>query len=610
MWRAAAPRRRLVAFAVVSLLAGLAATLPADALAGTSTSAERSSVGDLWAVEFGRRSVVELRPALAGRLRKAGINLVVINRAGLTRTQVTRLRRRATRSGLFSVNPYLEERLGFATTVAKCRRLDRSNPDAACAVVASSLDSARRLARKAEIDLVIVHLRKPRGLRSLAAIPARARLLGLARLTRSNRVAGPWRKAIALASTNSSVDLGVAPRGVGRRRALTWYLRVLRSARMSSQPQGSVPPEAAPPTNAPATVYVSSTGLDSNSGRSPESPFRTLSRAYQEAAPGEVVEVAGGSYLGETIAVDPAKTSSADVVFRPAPGAAVSVVGQLEVDGKHIEFADMFIGAVRSWGGVDLTFRNVHVLTASFIQGAHDIRFVGGEVGPNLGTGSSDGIFFGSTDGPIRNVLIDGVTFHDITRPYPDAHSDCVQFTVGENVTIRRSKFFNCYDANLIIKDDQGRFVDFTIENNFFGDTTNGYYGLQFYGIRQPCSNIVIRNNSFLENMYVHCPAGALTMRVVGNIEPWMTAFRCGAGTDGTWSHNLYETGVSCPGENGYVVPDGNVGYVNRAAVDLRLTTESEAIDRGYPSSYPLSDYDGTPRPVGAGPDAGGDEAQ
>jgi hypothetical protein len=216
MRRAAAPRRRLGAFVVVSLLAGLATTLPADALAGMSTSAERSSVGDLWAVEFGRGSSVELKPRMAARLRRSGINLVVINQLGLTRRQVTRLRKSATRSGLFSVKPYLEERLGFARTVAKCRWLARSNPDAACAVVASSLDSARRLARQSEIDLVAVYLRGPRRLHSLARIPATTRLLGLPRLTRSNRAAGPWRKAIALASANASVDLGVAPRGVGR----------------------------------------------------------------------------------------------------------------------------------------------------------------------------------------------------------------------------------------------------------------------------------------------------------------------------------------------------------------------------------------------------------
>ena len=47
------------------------------------------------------------------------------------------------------------------------------------------------------------------------------------------------------------------------------------------------------------TIYVATNGSDAADGRSPETPFRTLQRAVDEAGPGDVVWVRGGVYQSD-----------------------------------------------------------------------------------------------------------------------------------------------------------------------------------------------------------------------------------------------------------------------------------------------------------------------
>src|SRR6186713_2806737 len=73
---------------------------------------------------------------------------------------------------------------------------------------------------------------------------------------------------------------------------------------------------------ASASLFVAQSGSDSGSCRHSR-PCRTLGYAYRQAGPGEIVQVAGGSYGGQTIPVDGSKSSKRDVVIRPAPRAKV-----------------------------------------------------------------------------------------------------------------------------------------------------------------------------------------------------------------------------------------------------------------------------------------------
>jgi hypothetical protein len=58
---------------------------------------------------------------------------------------------------------------------------------------------------------------------------------------------------------------------------------------------------AAPLASGPRTFYVAPDGDDSNAGRAPEAPLRSIQRALDEARPGDRVELAPGDYFQDAV---------------------------------------------------------------------------------------------------------------------------------------------------------------------------------------------------------------------------------------------------------------------------------------------------------------------
>jgi hypothetical protein len=119
------------------------------------------------------------------------------------------------------------------------------------------------------------------------------------------------------------------------------------------------------------------------------------------------------------------------VVFAPPPGGKVTLADELNVFASHVEFQRM---AVSDWyvraGAEDVTFRSMSV-QLFFIRSAAHIRVLGGSVGGiDDGSAPTIGSTYQSTV-PSRDIVIDRVSFHDITRSAaPDAHVQCL-FVVG-----------------------------------------------------------------------------------------------------------------------------------------------------------------------------------
>jgi regulation of enolase protein 1 (concanavalin A-like superfamily) len=102
-----------------------------------------------------------------------------------------------------------------------------------------------------------------------------------------------------------------------------------------SGPAGSTPPSPPGPTPTSAkqwvcpsqpltpqyspTMYVSTNGSDSNSGRDASHPLRTLQAAANLAHPGDVVWVSGGVYSTD-VAFNTSGTSGQPIVYESAPG--------------------------------------------------------------------------------------------------------------------------------------------------------------------------------------------------------------------------------------------------------------------------------------------------
>jgi hypothetical protein len=263
------------------------------------------------------------------------------------------------------------------------------------------------------------------------------------------------------------------------------------------------------------TWYVSPQGSDTNDGRSTSSGFQTLAKAYAVAQPGQVIGVLGGNYPKQSLSLDNSKAGTARVVIaalNPVKVAALELlsVKHLRVQGPfevNVLFADDGAGGPLS----DVELDGLHIHTAA-LQGVQDFKLLNSEMGPNAFTaapGYQDDILYVGTR-MSSNVLIEGNRFHDATHPKSSSHTDCIQFTMGTDVTIRRNTFRRCYDQSLIIKGDQGALTHFTLENNFIdkpvASTSN--FGLQIAG-NTPCTRCKVINNSFLGTPRVDAPTAA-----------------------------------------------------------------------------------------------------
>jgi hypothetical protein len=354
------------------------------------------------------------------------------------------------------------------------------------------------------------------------------------------------------------------------------------------------------------SVYLSPSGSDSNPCTA-AAPCASLNRGYKAAAPGAVVQLAGGSYGGQSIAVDGAKTSPADVVFRPASGAAVHV-GSIDVNGRHVTFESFDTSGwhVRT-GADDVTFRNVNSNDRVFITSATNVTVQGGTVDGGGGYwNNGNQIKRATSSAPIpENLVFDGVTIKNFRKaPGSDDHVDCLHVLSGRGITVRNSRFQNCEHFDILFTVFLGYTPqDILIENNFFDCCGSGYYSVQLGGGHgESFQNVLIRNNSANKSITPGTDNSVSNVRFVANNVPDIP----GCKRPGIVSrYNVLHGAASLCGANDKLVPSG---FLNPAALDLHLRATAAARDAGDPSDHPATDIDGEPRPQGAAPDAGADE--
>jgi hypothetical protein len=255
----------------------------------------------------------------------------------------------------------------------------------------------------------------------------------------------------------------------------------------------------------------------------------------------------------------------------------------------------------------DVTFRNVSSAHL-FIFSASNVNVLGGEIGPGQGL-DYDSIIATAGDGanPPTDILIKGVYFHDWWRPAgSDFHTECLQIGSAVNLTITGNRFQRCATHDIFIRSwgdvngSESPLHNVVIQNNFFGETNDGFYTLAISNdLGTPDATFLVRNNSSLQGMSLD--GANAHIDVFGNIIAFQQSFGC---TATTYRYNVIEEGDACNATD-LVAP---VAYVDRTNVDLHLAPGSAAIDRGDPASFPSLDYDGDARFLGGAPDAGADE--
>jgi hypothetical protein len=400
------------------------------------------------------------------------------------------------------------------------------------------------------------------------------------------------------------------------------------ASRVTVAPGVTVPvPTPTPPVppDVPASRFVSPTGSDSASCGA-DDPCSSFDRAYQQAQPGQVVEVAGGSYPTQTIEYDSSKTSADDVYFRPATGAAVEVTGDIDVYASHVTFM-----AMRARDTDVLYDGPADVRDVTFwamdgrnftIDSGQEVSVIGGDYGP---ASSCGGTYGGGNNGIRMNrpgvvpsdILIWGVDIHDVQSYDLEAcHIECLIVGAGENITVRSSRFWNCSIFDIFLQPFNGSISDVTLENNWFAAPTdpngkvNSGRAVEFSG-GGPWQNLLIRHNSV--NTAINLNDGAespqyVNSRVIGNIAERANP-PCFSGV--TYRSNVWFGGTgTCDSSDRSLggAPPPFVLAGDHADLDYHLTG-GVAVDLVPTSVSNLAeDVDGEARPDGPALDAGSDE--
>jgi hypothetical protein len=386
--------------------------------------------------------------------------------------------------------------------------------------------------------------------------------------------------------------------------------------------------DASSPPTTPADLYVSPAGSDTNPC-SRAAPCASFDRAYRLADPGEVVEIAGGTYPPQAIEPDESKTSPEDVVFRAARGERVTLECDAEgknclgITGSHITVRGMSTITLAPLGGfprqgsitvgregaTDVTLERMDV-GAAFIA-ADDVTVRASDLGP-------------AVDDLIRvavtcldrqaaqclpeNLVIEGNKIHHFAM-WQD-HQECLGIDVGDDVRIAGNHFDTCAVFAVFIAPEAGHlFRNVTIENNFFTNTggvdMSTHLKISSHG--GECENVLVRNNSFFgHDLISDCDVEgrAENVRFEGNL--FGSRFECAPETFGTWRSNVFVDGSVTCGADATLV--ANAGFADPLSGDLHLLPGSPAVDAGDPDEYPSRDIDGELRASGDRPDAGADE--
>lgn len=382
------------------------------------------------------------------------------------------------------------------------------------------------------------------------------------------------------------------------------------------QPPAATPPGGSPPPlppGPPGTLlrsFVAPSGLNANPCTQPL-PCAAFGRAYQAAAPGATVEIAGGAYPAQEIVDDPSKAAGPPVVFEPAGGAGVSTpvldLGRASVNGlgpKNVTVRNLKADLIRTWpGSSNIAWENIDGRIFGVFD-ATNVRISGGDFGPCQAP--RDGNCVSYVAGTSANVTLDGIYIHDITSTdLVNYHVDGVFLRGGDNVTISRSKFRGNMITNIRLQNQpccsNGTVA---IENNWFAPPLTGDGVTErsdAIDVDNPVGNLLIRNNSFAQNAGPLVLAGGA--RLVGNL---MVNLGCVSGV--TYSYNLFIPYNDWTGQSPCGPTDKKVtsfGYVSAGDFEYRITAASPANGAGAPGDCPAVDFEGQSRsdPCDAGSD-------
>ena len=338
---------------------------------------------------------------------------------------------------------------------------------------------------------------------------------------------------------------------------------------------------AGPAAASAATLYVSTSGSDSAACTS-AAPCKSFDRAYRQAAPGDVVQVAAGTYGGQSI---PSLGRPApDIEFKPAAGATVSM-SSLSLNADNFIMRGMSVGG---WLDVDtgntsdfIDNLKLYDMSAKqhWMQGARNFLWKGGSIGPSFNDKAS---MIGDTPAS-SNITYDNVYWHDATRNDQNIHMECLWAGSVQGLTIRNSRFHNCAVMDVMVTQLNGpQPRDVVLENNIFetprdlNGTGSAYYSFLVHA-NVTLNSAVIRNNVF--ESPINGDAKIQSGRFVGNIYAQGTTTDCPPGA--TKNYNVMTDGKCATSDK--LVPAAFSQFANPGAGDWRLKSGARRDRRKQP---------------------------
>ena len=368
-------------------------------------------------------------------------------------------------------------------------------------------------------------------------------------------------------------------------------------------------------TSTGATYFVSPTGSDSNPC-SQSSPCATPDHAFNLASAGQTVQVAAGTYDYGSGAAQFTKSGTAGSYItvtcatRGACKIQNSVTGNSTVvvlSGSYITF-DGFEVTNTSSGGNNLGL----YVTTSFVNITHNtIHHIETDCGSN-GGGGIQIAGSGSSNSDLHNITIDGNLIYDIS--YSGGSPSCPASTVQTDGILAETAGTALQVTNNIVYHTSGGWgilvgnsnatyanVDSVIANNTVFSTAMGGIIIMSGNGTTISNNIVAYTGQLSGRCGVSAPQGVAVTYL--NNDLWNNAGGNYCLEWGTSDQSVHSNDIS-------VDPALGTTFVNWKADgsgDYHEKAGSPTIDKGSSSAgvAPTADFDGNPRPQGAGYDIG-----
>jgi hypothetical protein len=412
-----------------------------------------------------------------------------------------------------------------------------------------------------------------------------------------------------------------------------------------------------------ATYYVAPTGDDANPGTI-DRPWRTIQKAAATLTAGDTVYIRAGTYP-ERVLPQHSGSPGSEITYAAYPGETATMDGTgitlpddlaglfeiagrsyIQVSGLRVVNAGPFANnaAILVSDSDHITVENCatfHTASSGIgVWGSQQVIIAGNTVEQaGIGGGQECITIAGTSDFEVRdNTVLDcqkeGIDAKDgssnglitgnvVSRPHAVGIYVDAWDRPTHDITVSRNLVFDSVEgAGLAVASEMGGLLsNVRLENNIAHH--NHTYGIEISyccSASHPMDTIVIINNTLYENGVgwgggiIADNAQAQNVVIRNNIASQNLTFQIAVAADvpaGNVSvdHNLidgyrgYEDEVY--GED-YV--EGDPRFVDAPAGDLHLRPESPAIDHASATAAPAEDWDGDPRPGGAGYDIGADE--